>query len=51
MTNATFIAKQLDLDAKAVEHTLSLLRQGCTIPFISRYRKEMTGSLGSDSGH
>lgn len=45
MTNATFIAKQLNLDAKAVEHTLSLLRQGCTIPFICRYRKEMTGSL------
>lgn len=45
MTHATFIAKELDLDVKAVEHTLDLLHQGCTIPFISRYRKEMTGSL------
>ncbi len=33
------------LPAKSVKNTLSLLREGATIPFISRYRKEMTGSL------
>ncbi len=41
----SFIAKQLQLAVKAVENTLSLLDEGCTIPFISRYRKEKTGGL------
>ena len=39
------IARQLDLNVRNVEATLSLLDEGCTIPFISRYRKECTGSL------
>ena len=39
------IAKQLQLAAKAVENTIALLDEGCTIPFISRYRKEKTGGL------
>lgn len=30
---------------RQVENTISLLNDGCTIPFISRYRKEVTGSL------
>ncbi len=41
----SFIAKQLQLAVKAVGNTLSLLDEGCTIPFISRYRKEKTGGL------
>ncbi|KGI61428.1 Tex family protein [Prevotella sp. S7 MS 2] len=39
------IAQALSLSARSVEHTLQLLDEGCTIPFISRYRKEQTGSL------
>ena len=39
------IAKALQLQERAVANTLSLLEEGCTIPFISRYRKERTGGL------
>ena len=39
------IAKQLQLAVKAVENTIAMLDEGCTIPFISRYRKEKTGGL------
>ena len=39
------IAAQLSLGEVAVENTLTLLEDGCTIPFISRYRKEKTGNL------
>lgn len=39
------LAQELSLWAHQVENTLSLLAEGATIPFISRYRKERTGSL------
>ena len=39
------IADSLKLNMEAVGNTLSLLEEGCTIPFISRYRKERTGGL------
>lgn len=39
------IANELHLSDHAVENTLKLLDEGCTIPFISRYRKERTGGL------
>ncbi len=39
------IARRLGLNQRNVESVLSLLDEGCTIPFISRYRKECTGSL------
>lgn len=39
------IASELHLQEHAVENTLKLLDEGCTIPFISRYRKERTGGL------
>ena len=42
---AELIAKALQLQERAVANTLSLLEEGCTIPFISRYRKERTGGL------
>ena len=48
MANSIFtklIAKALNLGVEAVGNTLSLLEEGCTIPFISRYRKERTGAL------
>lgn len=39
------IARELSLPKDNVESTLKLLDEGCTIPFISRYRKERTGGL------
>lgn len=39
------IAKELNLPERGVENTMSLINDGCTIPFISRYRKERTGGL------
>lgn len=39
------ISKTLNLPERGVENTLQLLSSGCTIPFISRYRKELTGGL------
>ena len=39
------ISEHLHIPASQVEATLDLLAAGCTIPFISRYRKEATGNL------
>ena len=40
------IARQLSLPSLAqAENTIRLLDDGCTVPFISRYRKEATGGL------
>ncbi|MFN8437566.1 MAG: Tex family protein [Cytophagales bacterium] len=39
------VAKELAVSNKQVEATLELLDEGATVPFISRYRKEATGSL------
>ncbi len=39
------IAEELQVSAEQVRNTISLLEGGATIPFISRYRKEVTGSL------
>lgn len=44
-TYANIIAKKLNLNGHYVENTLQLLEEGCTIPFISRYRKERTGNM------
>lgn len=43
--NITIIARKLGLQDWQVENTVRLLDDGATVPFISRYRKEMTGSL------
>ncbi len=43
--NILIIAKKLSLHDWQVENTIRLMDGGATIPFISRYRKEMTGSL------
>lgn len=40
-----FIASKLNIQEPQVDATLDLLEAGCTIPFISRYRKEATGNL------
>ena len=39
------LAEELALTADQVEKTVALLDEGNTIPFISRYRKEVTGGL------
>jgi len=43
--NIILVAKKLGLHDWQVENTIRLMGGGSTIPFISRYRKEMTGSL------
>ncbi|HEX2922153.1 MAG TPA: Tex family protein [Bacteroidales bacterium] len=43
--NVIAVAKKLGLHEWQVENTIRLMDDGATIPFISRYRKEMTGSL------
>jgi uncharacterized protein len=43
--NIVVVAKKLGLHEWQVENTIRLMDGGATIPFISRYRKEMTGSL------
>ena len=40
-----YISEQLGIRLPQVEATIDLLQAGCTIPFISRYRKEATGNL------
>ncbi len=40
-----FIAEELKLSVQSITNTIVLFDEGATIPFISRYRKEMTGSL------
>jgi uncharacterized protein len=45
MTNIQFIQSQVNTTPKNIESTLKLLSEDCTIPFISRYRKDQTGNL------
>lgn len=42
------IAEELDLSPQQVAHTIKLLDEGNTIPFIARYRKEQTGELDEE---
>ncbi len=42
---STLISRSLNIPASQVERTIGLLAEGATIPFISRYRKEVTGGL------
>ncbi len=45
MTQIQFIKNQVQTLDKNIEATLKLLNEDCTIPFISRYRKDQTGNL------
>jgi len=45
---AALIATELNIDTQSAANTLKLLAEGATIPFISRYRKEATGSLDEE---
>ncbi len=40
-----FIQSKTNLPVKGIENTIQLINEDCTIPFISRYRKERTGNL------
>ena len=40
-----YISHHTQLSEKAVQNTLALLNEDCSIPFIARYRKERTGNL------
>ena len=40
-----YIASKTSISNKSIESTIHLINQDCTIPFISRYRKEVTGNL------
>ena len=44
-THISRIAQELNISARQVSATAELLSEGATVPFISRYRKEATGSL------
>lgn len=40
-----YLQEHCKLPKKAIENTVALLEKDCTVPFISRYRKEATGGL------
>ena len=40
-----FISTKTSLPVKGIENTIQLFNEDCTVPFISRYRKERTGNL------
>ena len=41
----TYIKSNTNLLEKSIQNTVDLLNEDCTVPFISRYRKERTGNL------
>ncbi len=45
MNAIQFIQSQVNTAPKNIENTIKLLEEDCTIPFISRYRKDQTGNL------
>ena len=45
------IASELNVRNNQVEAAVKLIDEGCTIPFISRYRKEATGALNDEQAH
>jgi uncharacterized protein len=45
MEKQDFIQANSTLQTKSIQNTLTLLEDGATVPFIARYRKEMTGGL------
>ena len=45
MNLQAYLVKHTQLSEKSIINTVELLNEDCTIPFISRYRKEKTGNL------
>lgn len=48
MTIKSIISSEIQISERQVSNTIDLLEDGCTIPFISRYRKERTGGLNEE---
>ena len=46
---AKTIAEELNIKIQQVENTIKLIDEGNTIPFIARYRKEVTGGLSDET--
>ena len=44
----SIISNEIQISERQVSNTIDLLEDGCTIPFISRYRKERTGNLNEE---
>lgn len=42
------LSKELNIDLKKIEDTIKLLDEGNSVPFIARYRKEITGGLNDE---
>ena len=42
------ISEQLNIKTDQIRNTLKLLEDGCTVPFIARYRKELTHGLDEE---
>ena len=42
------ISEQLNIKTEQIQNTLKLLEDGCTVPFIARYRKELTHGLDEE---
>ena len=42
------VAKELNLNLPQIENTVKLFDEGATVPFIARYRKEVTGNLDEE---
>ena len=49
MDFSSIIADELHLALRHVSNVIKLLGEGATIPFIARYRKEMTGSMNEEN--
>ena len=45
MSLISYITSKTQLPQKAIDNTIALLNEDCTVPFIARYRKEKTGNL------
>ena len=45
MTLLEYISQTSKFSEKSISNTIQLLQEGATIPFVARYRKEMTGNL------
>ena len=42
------LSEQLNIKTEQIQNTLKLLEEGCTVPFIARYRKEQTKGLDEE---
>ena len=43
------ISEELEVKKEQVQAAVELLDEGCTVPFIARYRKEVTGGLSDEN--